>query len=320
MYVMKLERPLHSSPMRVLLTGATGFLGAHLVEACVRRGWTVSALARPSSRTDHLQGVEVFRGRFADPETLKPAMEVDAIVHAAGGGMGDVASIYAANTQSTRNLIEVAPSTLRRFVLISSLAAHGPSGERPAVETDPPNPQSHYGKSKLAAERVALEAPFAVTALRPPALYGPGEFRMVDLFRAAERGVVPMVHAEGMLSMLSGADCAEAAARALEREHEPGVYFASERKPYTRREMAETIGEAVGKRVRVVPVPSLALRVIARSGISKVLTRDKARDATQKHQACDPSKLMAALDWETEYSFRAGARLAYRDYKERGWL
>ena len=308
--------------MRVLLTGATGFLGAHLVEACQRRGWTLVALARASSRVDALveRGVEVVRADLGDPASLKPAMEVDAIIHAAGGGMSDVAGIYAANTQSTRNLVEVAPSTLRRFVLISSLAAHGPSGARPAVETDPPNPRSHYGKSKLAAEQVALEATLPVTALRPPTLYGPGEHRMVDLFRAAERGVVPMLHAGGMLSMLHGADCAEAAARAVEHEHPAGVYFASERRVYTRREMARVIGEAVGRRVRIVPVPSLAVRAIARMGVSKVLTADKARDATQKHQACDPSKLMDALGWDTEYDFAAGARLAYRDYRERGWL
>ncbi len=308
--------------MRVLLTGATGFLGAHLVEACLKRGWSLRALARATSRTESLEakGVEVVRADLQDREALRPHLEVDAIIHAAGGGMADIASIYAANTESTRNLIAAAPSTLRRFVLISSLAAHGPSGSRPAVETDLPNPRSHYGKSKLAAERATAGAPFPVTSLRPPALYGPGEHRMVDLFKAAERGVIPMVHNQGMLSMLHGADCAEAAALAVERDHPVGTYFCCERKIYTRREMAETIGEAVGRRVRVVPVPTLVLKLVARSGVSKVMTRDKARDATQKHQACDPSKLMNALDWDTQYDFRAGARLAYRDYQERGWL
>ncbi|MFW5921429.1 MAG: NAD-dependent epimerase/dehydratase family protein, partial [Polyangiales bacterium] len=148
--------------MRALVTGATGFLGGHVVDALGARGHETRVLARATSRTEDLEarGLEVVRASFDDAESLRRALrDVDVVVHAAGGGIAkDVAALYRANTRSTRALLEAAPSSLRRFVLVSSIAAHGPSAEgRAADGTQPDAPRSHYGKSKLAAERAALE-------------------------------------------------------------------------------------------------------------------------------------------------------------------
>ncbi|HJK92331.1 MAG TPA: NAD-dependent epimerase/dehydratase family protein, partial [Polyangiaceae bacterium LLY-WYZ-15_(1-7)] len=130
--------------MRVLVTGATGFLGGHLVDRLLARGHRVTALARATSRTEELEarGVEVVRVDLARPaELAEPIRRAEALVHAAGGGIvRDVAGFYRGNTETTRRLLEVAAvhGALHRFVLVSSLAAHGPSAPgRPAREEDP---------------------------------------------------------------------------------------------------------------------------------------------------------------------------------------
>lgn len=316
--------------MRVLLTGATGFLGAHLVRALRETGHDVRALVRASSKTEGLE-VEILRASFDDAVALRrAARDVDAVVHAAGGGIARrIADMYEANTESTRALLAATPEG-RRFVLVSSLAAHGPSSEEPAVESDPDAPRSHYGKSKLEAERVLFAQHDRIEgiALRPPALYGPGEHRMVELFRAARRGVVPMIHPGGTMSMLHGADCARAVVAALAAPSARGVYYVAEPRVYGRREMAELIGEAVGRRVRVVPIAPSVLHAVA-AGLEVVgklrdrpvmLTRDKVRDAGEAHQSCDPSRATSELGFSPRHDFASGAREAYEDYLRRGWL
>ncbi len=253
------------------------------------------------------------------------------VVHAAGGGIARRAEeVYQANTDSTRHLLASAKRTaVKRFVLVSSLAAHGPGPM--ARESEPARPRSHYGRSKRAAE-LALEryaGDMEVLALRPPALYGPGEHRMVALFRAAQRGFVPMVHPRGTLSMLSGRDCGDVLARAATRPGVPsGVYFVSEPEPYVRSEMARAIGAAVGRTIRVVPVGVGVLRGIGLAsqlvselrGQGALMGVDKVRDASAPHQTCDPSLAMRTFDWAPADDFRTGAREAYEGYRARGWL
>ncbi|MCB9596783.1 MAG: NAD(P)-dependent oxidoreductase [Sandaracinaceae bacterium] len=306
--------------MRVLVTGATGFVGEWLVRALVARGHEVVAFARASSRTEGIEalGASVRRGAFDDPGSLARAVDgVDAVAHLAGGGIArSDEEIYVNNTGSTRALFGAArDAAVRRFVLVSSLTA------RDAI--------SHYGRSKRAAERVVLEDTSgpSVMVLRPPALYGPGEHRMVPLFAAARRGVVPTVHPRGTLSMLHGADCAEAIACALESEAR-GVVFVGEERVYGRREMAEIVGRAVGRRVRVVAIPPPALRVAARASelVGRLRDRpvmfgvDKTRDVLQPHQVGDPREAFARLGWRPTRDFERGAREALEDYVARGWL
>ena len=311
--------------MKVLVTGATGFLGEWLVQKLIEGGHDVRAFARASSRTETVErlGATVVRGGFSDPASLDRAMDgMRAVIHAAGGGIArSTAEIYRKNAGSTRALIRAAQrADCQRFVLVSSLAA------RDAI--------SHYGQSKRNAELAALGAhgstmhgDLHVVVLRPPALYGPGEHRMVPLFKAARRGFVPMVHPQGTLSLLHGEDCASALVAALHTP-ESGVFFVAERRIYQRREMAELIGRAVERDVTVVSVPPPLLTALAAASdlYGRVRDRptmfglDKSRDVLRPHQAADPSRAYEALDWSPEHSFEAGAREALSDYITRGWL
>lgn len=297
------------------------------------RGHQITAFARASSQTASLEaaGVRVVRGDLRRVEDVSVAAEdSDAIVHAAGGGIvRDLRGFYEGNTETTRALVAGAPKRLEHFVLISSLAAHGPSGRTPATEDDVDSPRSHYGRSKLAAERAAMRLGerARVTVLRPPALFGPGEHRMVALFQSASRGVVPMVHPTGSLSMLSGADCASAVGAALDGAHE-GMFYVAERKPISREAMARAIGRGVGRSVRVVPIPTAAMHCIGvvaegvahARGRTAMINRDKVADMVSPHQTCDPRLAIDTLDWAPSERFVDAAPDIASAYRERGWL
>jgi len=147
--------------MKVFLTGGSGFLGSFVAEQLTGEGHTVRALVRPRSdkrALEKLPRVEFAPGAIEDPASLGPALDgVDAVVHVAGIVKArKPADFFAVNTQGTRNLLDaaVARGGLRRFVYVSSLAAVGPSADGTPVPDDAePRPVTHYGRSKLEAER-----------------------------------------------------------------------------------------------------------------------------------------------------------------------
>ena len=145
--------------MRVLLTGASGFLGSHVAEQLDQQGADVRALVRPTSDTRFLEALEhvtLVRGAVGDESSLLSATEgVDGIIHAAGLVKARTpADFHRANALGTANLLDAAMHNaphLERFVLVSSLAAMGPSLDgRPLSVGASPNPVTHYGRSKLA--------------------------------------------------------------------------------------------------------------------------------------------------------------------------
>ena len=305
---------------RALVTGATGFVGGHLVPLLVEGGWAVRAFARPTSQTAHLEalGVEVYRGSLTDDgDVLRALAGTEAVIHAAGGGLSlEEADIFAANTETTATLVRNAPASLARFVLVSSLAAHGPSSAgRPATERDADAPRSAYGRSKREAERHLDELSCRAVVVRPPALYGDGERRMDPLLAAARRGLVPTVHPRGEISLLSGRDCATAIVAALEGTHAHGVYYVAEPEPISRAAMARALGARVGKRVVVIPLPPPLVRAAAAFAEARArllgaplpISRDKVRDILQPHQACDPSRAREELGWSARDRFETWA-------------
>ncbi|MEM6955452.1 MAG: NAD-dependent epimerase/dehydratase family protein, partial [Myxococcota bacterium] len=261
--------------------------------------------------------------------------DVDAVIHAAGGGVvRETEDYYRGNTESTKALL-ASLTTQRDFVLISSLAAHGPATRHRrgfahpvAWEGDDDAPTSHYGKSKRQAELLCAQASdVRTTVLRPPALYGDGEYRMVPLFRLAQRGIVPTVHPEGTVSLLSGRDCARAAVRALQSDQDGGTYFVAEPQPITRRAMAQAIASFAGHR-RVLAIPPAVIRAaadvserIARGrGQRAAFNGDKAADMCAPHQSCDPSKAVNTFAWSAKDRFVDLAPAIGRAYQAKGWL
>src|ERR1700722_12501724 len=187
--------------MKVLVTGASGFLGSHVADQLTRGGHDVRALVRKSSKRDFLERldrIEFAYGSVEDAAKVADAVKgVDAIIHSAGLVKArSPEEFHRTNVDGTRNLIEAAKvhaPKLRRFVLVSSLAAAGPSLDGVPLDRDGAGPVTHYGRSKLEAERVVLAAKdsLPVTILRPGAIYGPRDQEILVFFKSVKSGVLP---------------------------------------------------------------------------------------------------------------------------------
>jgi hypothetical protein len=163
----------------------------------LRRGDTVRPWSDPLPGRCPGPTASTDRGDLDDPEALVRAAEgVDVIYHVAGLVMArDEAEFHAVNAEGTRRLLEAAAPSGARFVLVSSLAAGGPTVPgRPLLGHEPPHPVTAYGRSKLAAEAVVRAGPLPWTIVRPPAVYGP---RDREMFRSSARQVLSSVKASG---------------------------------------------------------------------------------------------------------------------------
>ncbi|NOT07000.1 MAG: NAD(P)-dependent oxidoreductase, partial [Gemmatimonadales bacterium] len=208
--------------MKVLVTGATGFVGGHLVDALLRRGDTVTALVRSRAKGEALakRGVTPAPGDLADDAALRAAARGQEVVYHLAGLVAahSEAEFQTVNADGTARLVAAvaagAPSA--RLVLVSSMAAAGPSPAGGKLTgTEPARPVTAYGRSKLAGERAVAEGPLPWTILRPPAVYGPGDLELLRVFKATAFGAVPVFGGGGQeLSMVYGPDLAEAIAAA----------------------------------------------------------------------------------------------------------
>jgi nucleoside-diphosphate-sugar epimerase len=190
-------------PSRALITGATGFIGSHLVESLADSGWTITCWCRPESRTKRLEdrNVTVIRGRLDEHDRLRRAVsDQDYIFHLAARIHSAPREVYEqVNHVFTQNLVEAAlesGGSLRRFIYVSSIAAAGPSepGEI-TTEKDEPSPRTEYGRTKLKGEeaigRAGERLPY--TIIRPPNVYGPRQKETELLSRLIRKRIVPIL-------------------------------------------------------------------------------------------------------------------------------
>lgn len=327
--------------MTVLVTGASGFLGSHVVEQLAQSGRPVRALVRKSSNTKFLEslGVELAYGSVDDQASVIAAMEgVTAVVHAAGLVKArSPAEFHSINTEGTQNLLTAAlrhKDRVQRFVLVSSQAAGGPSDTsgapvRVGRETAP---VTHYGRSKLAAEQAAraLKDELKVTIIRPPAIYGPRDREILIFFKSVAKGVLPLTNPlEAKYSMIYGPDCASACIRALDADVPSGsVYYVDDGLPVTFAEMIRAVEEALGKRAWMrLPLPRPVVRTAALfselygtfTGQAVMLTRDKCNELFNQW-VCDGQEARSALGWQPKVQFFEGVKLTADWYKQAGWL
>ena len=326
--------------MKVLVTGASGFLGSHVAEHFANDDHEVRLLLRRTSSRKFLTefSYESAVGDVTDASSLATAVEgVDAIVHTAGLVKArNEAEFMAVNATGTANLLSAAGSaapTLKRFVYVSSLAAHGPSVDgKPRPADAPAEPVSAYGRSKLAGEFSVRESAFAARAVifRPPVIYGPRDPALVPFFRLARLRVAPLLMGgHNRISIVYVDDMARAIVRATTVEAGPdgNTYCPEDGRIHTWRDLLAAVEAAVGRRALRISAPrwsftigalaSEAFGLATRRAVS--LTRDKVREMAQRHWVCSGEELGRDLGWSPQIDIREGARRTAEWYRQQRW-
>lgn len=318
-----------------LVTGASGFIGSHLVEALVPRDWRVRCLVRKTSMLKWLptDDVTLINGEIEEPgdDLDRAVRNVSVIFHLAGlTSAADDDSYASVNVEGTRNLVQAmqhsAPEAL--LVFCSSLSAAGPARRRPVNETDDPAPITAYGRSKLAAEQVVAESGLDHLIVRPPAVYGPRDLDILAAFRLAKYGLALRVAPPGQrLSMVHAEDLARGLVRAAEAEGR-GMYYMTDGMIHTWEGIIEQIARAVGKRPRVIGVPSGLADIVSRAerlrgsltGTKPLLTPDRALELSQHDWTCDDTRARLDIDYESSISLPEGMRMTAEWYRVHGFL
>jgi 2-alkyl-3-oxoalkanoate reductase len=326
--------------MRVLVTGASGFLGSHVAELFAGEGHEVRTLLRNTSSRKFLGFPhEEAMGDVTDASSLPAAVAgVDAVVHCAGLVMARTEAEFASvNEHGTTNLyraIEAHAPDVRRIIYVSSIAAHGSSKNgRPRPPDAPPKPVTAYGRTKLAGELLARRSKLGkiTVTFRPPAIYGPRDPALLPFFQLARYRVIPMLAGgKNKVSMIYATDCARAIYMAATAEADIGgkVYTPEDGAVHTWLDMVDAIEKAAHTRMLKLPTPRFfyegaALLAEAAGAITRrpvIFTRDKVREMSQNAWVCSSEDLRRDLGWSPEVGIEEGAKLTYAWYKSNGWL
>ena len=300
--------------MKLAITGGTGFVGSRLIDAAVAAGHQVRAVTRRpmEARPD----VDWVAGALDLPGSLEElAAGTDAVIHVAGVLTGRTAAEFdRANVEGTQAMLNAAKAAgVSRFVHVSSLAAREPQ-------------LSLYGASKAKSEALVAASGLSVAIVRPPAVYGPGDKETLELFKMAKLGVM-LLPPKGRLSLLHVDDLvrlllALAGSAAIGTIIEPDD---GRRGGWTHHELAQALGEAVGRRNNGLSVPAGMLKLAARAdrllrGDKAKLTPDRAAYFSHSDWVADPSRAPPPGKWQPKIKTDHGLASTAAWYQAQGWL
>jgi nucleoside-diphosphate-sugar epimerase len=321
---------------KVLVTGASGFIGSNLRDALLRGGADVISLLRPvSPPSSKGRSAGVAYEDLAGLTRLMAEEKPDYVFHVAGATKGvRYEDFRSANVVPTRNLaaaLTQAHPSVKRFLFVSSLTAWGPSNEGPPLrESDEPRPVEHYGRSKLEAERALAEFTIPWTIVRPSAVYGPAEVDMFNLFKAAKSGInLYFGNRDKRMSAVYVDDLLDAMVNAAQSDATLGKgYFISDGVPYTWDRVQKQIVAAVGRRTLQVNLPSFFVGAAGLAGElltavdrkPRLLNRQKATMDAQQAWLCSIESAQRDFGYRAKVSLEEGTRRAYAWYVEHGWL
>jgi dihydroflavonol-4-reductase len=327
--------------MNTLVTGATGFVGANLVEALNRRGWQVRALRRKSSSLKALDGLKYGSaiGNVVEPESLPAAMtDVDVVFHVAGTAQywrNGVETLYRVNVDGTRNVLQAAlDAGVRRVVLTSSVAALGkpPFGqtldERAQFNMRPQD--FHYGYSKVLAERVVHEfvaQGLDVVIVNPVVVMGPRDVNLIGgsiITEAVKMGGIPVIPPGGV-SMIDVEDACEGHIAAAERGKTGERYILGGENLW-HAQIGEVVNRVIGRKPIVIRAPGFVLQALSHpvDWIRNALNAQLPLNGEQLRFSAetfwfDSSKARRELGL-TMRPFEETARRTYEWYKANGYF
>lgn len=331
--------------MKILVTGASGFIGSFIVEEALRQGMETWAAVRPSSSKRYLQDkrIHFINLNLSSKDELTTQLEgheFDYVVHAAGATKClHAEDFYKVNTEGTRNLVDALVAMkmpLKRFVFVSSLSIFGAIHEeqpyQEITEQDTPKPNTAYGKSKWEAEQYldSLGIQFPYIILRPTGVYGPREkdyFLMaksisqhIDFSVGYKRQDITFVYVQ---------DVVQAVFLALERGKNGRKYFLSDGDVYQSATFSNLLHHELGEKWLIrIKAPIWLLRVITflgeyigrATGKMSALNNDKYNILKQRNWRCDIEPAVDELGFHPQYSLERGVKLAVKWYKENKWL
>jgi len=315
---------------KVVVTGANGFIGSHLVPLLIQKGYDVHCLVRYSSDISSLRGLNVSLhiGDTRQIETLaEPFKGAKYIFHLAAKLLAPAKHDFdETNVGGTKNVFEAAnlhaKDTLERLVFVSSLAAMGPNKtDVPYVETDTPNPISWYGESKKKCEEIAHSYfdKIPVTIVRPAIVYGEREQDLSQTFPVVEYRIQPKLGLTTKLSnAIYGGDLVAGFVAAAESKNAVGqTYFLNNAELLTSKSIVKKIGIAMNKGSGLsIGVPDFTVKLAAPfaeleyyfTGKRPKMTKDKALEVTQKYWLANPSKAERDFGWVAKHNMVEGLR------------
>ncbi|HXG63692.1 MAG TPA: NAD-dependent epimerase/dehydratase family protein [Blastocatellia bacterium] len=325
---------------KVLVTGGSGFVGSHLVDHLIERGYPVRCLVRRSSNLRYLQNpqIEFVYGGLDDATDWDAALaDVDTVYHVAGLTFARRPQDYfTVNHRGTETILTAAlkrRSQIGKFVYVSSLAAIGPGDDGvPVNEDTPPHPITPYGRSKLMGEEAvrAVSDLLPITIVRPPAVYGPRDYALYELFKALARGISPMIgRYDKQVSLVHARDLARGIVLAGESAASTGrAYFISSEEVYSYVAVVEMLGKILQRRARAIALPrslafSLAVAAEAAAAVTRrppIINRDKVTDLSQKCWGCSIERARRELGYSPQIPLEDGLRETIDWYRREGWL
>ncbi|MBQ3828113.1 MAG: NAD(P)-dependent oxidoreductase [Prevotella sp.] len=337
---------------RILVTGATGFIGSFIVEEALNKGMEVWAAMRKTSSLEYLRDSRIHRIELnlSSEDDLKNQLKdhpFDYVVHAAGVTKCiHQEDFYRINTEGTKNLVNAIRTLkmpLKRFVYLSSLSIFGPIKEQQPyqeiTEADTPQPNTAYGKSKLLAEQFldgineslkADEEPFPYVILRPTGVYGPRE---KDYFLMAKsikgHSDFSVGYKQQDITFVYVQDVVQAVFLAIDYGKTGRKYFLSDGQVYQSSTFSNLIHQALGRPWWIrIKAPIWILRIVTffgehigrMTGKISALNNDKYHILKQRNWRCDIQPAIDELGYHPEYPLELGVPLTIRWYKENKWL
>lgn len=322
--------------MNAFVTGATGFVGAHLVDALRRRGDTVACLVRSpaKARAFGWTGIRFVAGDLDTPAALRDGCAGAEVVYHVAGRISarNLREFLAVNRDGTARVLDAATREApRRLVYVSSLAVGGPTVPGgPIDEGRPPAPVTDYGRSKLAAEELVRSSPLPWTIIRPPVVYGERDRETLRIFRLARAGLGPVIgDGSQELSVVYAPDLAAAFIAAAVAPAAAGrVYYAAHQTETTSWGLVEAVGRALGTRPRKLPIPDPLARVALWTvgslahlvGRATVLSADKANEFLAPAWTCRADALARDAGWRASTDLATGLARTVAWYRAEGWL
>ena len=316
--------------MTILVTGATGFIGSHLIDELLKKKEKVRILIRKLNKDEKLKqhGLEICSGSLENIDSLTEATkDVKTVYHLAamlGGPDVTYRQLYNTNVIGTENLIKACvKNNVKRFVYISSVAAMGPT-KNMADETTKCNPKTDYDKSKYFAELAVKKSGLDWTIIRPTMVYGPGEIKnKAKMFRLIQKGHFFVIgNGRNLMSLVyidnlvKGIVLAGKSKNAVKQ-----TYILSDKRTYTLNEFVETIARNENVKMPmhfplfIAYIGALFFRILSIFKIPRLLSKDRIKNLTMNH-SFDVSKAIKELKYDPKITLDEGVRRTVQWYKK----